>query len=163
MASPGNRHCANCIGAPSFPSKSSRGQQTNIIDKNCRSRADRRHRSSSVRCTPAKMPRRHHHIIYSFIQKLSNATHTKHKQKEKKQNNGERLDPIQITSTNLCITFLLESHRYCNVGKPRRSCPGSACLDTGLASGQTRCGGQVSRRHARLAKRVGPRADSFVV
>ena len=52
---------------------------------------------------------------------------------------------------------------HCNVGKPRRSCPGSACLDTGLASGQTRCGGQASRRHARLAKRVGPRADFFVV
>ena len=33
-------------------------------------------------------------------------------QKEKKSNTGERLGFIQVTNTNLCITFLLESHRY---------------------------------------------------
>ena len=53
--------------------------------------------------------------------------------------------------------------KVCNVGKPRRSCPGSACLDTDLASRQTKYSGQASRRHARLARRVGPRADFFVV
>ena len=34
------------------------------------------------------------------------------KRKHTVYNNGERSDLIQITSTNLCITFLLESHRY---------------------------------------------------
>ena len=65
--------------------------------------------------------------------------------------------------TLVCLKFRSTCMYRCNVGKPRRSCPGSACLDTGLASGQTRCGGQASRRHARLAKRVDPRGDSFVV
>jgi len=53
----------------------------------------------------------HHHIIRLFrswqTQLIQNTSI-----KRKKYNNGERLDLIQITSTNLCITFLLESHHF---------------------------------------------------